>query len=251
MTLTQDDLSRRTLLTALGFGTAALPFGARPVNAAMPASCSSDSAETNRMTTRYATKQVGEVEVFYREAGPRDAPVLLLLHGFPTASHMFRDLIPLLSDRYRVIAPDLPGFGNTIAPPRAKFEYSFDRLAEVVEGFVDAMGLTRYSLFIFDCEAPTGLRLAMRHPERVSAIISQTRTPMSRDSARNGNPGRPTGATPPRRTARPAGLRSATRPSTFSTSRVRPPGSSRPMASRWTSSSYAGRRRWRSSSTSS
>ncbi|MCJ2083362.1 alpha/beta fold hydrolase [Methylobacterium sp. J-090] len=125
------------------------------------------------MTVSYGTKQVGEVGVFYREAGPRDAPVLLLLHGFPTASHMFRDLIPRLADRYRVIAPDLPGFGNTTAPGRGTFEYSFDRLAEVIEGFVDAMGLKRYALYIFDYGAPTGLRLAMRHPERVSAIISQ------------------------------------------------------------------------------
>lgn len=125
------------------------------------------------MTVGYGTKQVGDVGVFYREAGPRDAPVLLLLHGFPTASHMFRDLIPLLADRYRVIAPDLPGFGNTTSPGREAFDYSFDRLAEVIEGFVEAMGLTRYALYIFDYGAPTGFRLAMRHPERVTAIVSQ------------------------------------------------------------------------------
>uniref|UniRef100_UPI0025982825 alpha/beta fold hydrolase n=1 Tax=uncultured Methylobacterium sp. TaxID=157278 RepID=UPI0025982825 len=86
------------------------------------------------MTVGYGTRQVGDVGIFYREAGPRDAPVLLLLHGFPTASHMFRDLIPLLADRYRVIAPDLPGFGNTTSPGRDAFDYSFDRLAEVIEG---------------------------------------------------------------------------------------------------------------------
>ena len=125
------------------------------------------------MTVSYGTRQVGDVGVFYREAGSPDAPVLLLLHGFPTSSHMFRDLIPLLADRYRVLAPDLPGFGNTVAPGRGTFAYSFDRLAEVIEGFVDAMGLARYALYIFDYGAPTGLRLAMRHPERVSAIISQ------------------------------------------------------------------------------
>jgi pimeloyl-ACP methyl ester carboxylesterase len=125
------------------------------------------------MFVRYATRKVGDVEMFYREAGPQDAPVILLLHGFPTASHMFRDLIPLLADRYRVVAPDLPGFGNTVAPGRAAFAYTFDHLAELLEGFVDAMGLTRYSLYIFDYGAPTGLRLAMRHPERVSAIITQ------------------------------------------------------------------------------
>jgi pimeloyl-ACP methyl ester carboxylesterase len=131
------------------------------------------SGKASIMTVRYGTKQVGDVSVFYREAGPADAPVLLLLHGFPTASHMFRDLIPLLADRYRVIAPDLPGFGNTVAPRRAAFEYSFDRLAEVIGGFTDALGLTRYALYIFDYGAPTGLRLAMEHPERVTAIISQ------------------------------------------------------------------------------
>jgi pimeloyl-ACP methyl ester carboxylesterase len=125
------------------------------------------------MKVTYATRKVGDVEVFYREAGAADAPVLLLLHGFPTSSHMFRDLIPLLADRYHVIAPDLPGFGNTVAPGRDKFEYSFDHLAEVTEGFVDALGLTRYALYIFDYGAPTGLRLAMKHPERVTAIVSQ------------------------------------------------------------------------------
>ncbi|WP_243049583.1 alpha/beta hydrolase [Dyella sp. RRB7] len=125
------------------------------------------------MSVRFGTQQVGDVTVFYREAGPADAPVLLLLHGFPTSGHMFRDLMPALADRYRVIAPDLPGFGNTKAPPRGSFDYSFDKLAEVIGGFVDALGLARYALYIFDYGAPTGLRLAMRHPERVSAIITQ------------------------------------------------------------------------------
>ena len=121
----------------------------------------------------YRTQQVGEVEIFYREVGPVDAPVILLLHGFPTSSHMFRDLMPLLADRYRLIAPDLPGFGLTKAPPRGAFTYSFDALADVVGGFVDALGLERYALYIFDYGAPTGLRLAMKHPERVTAIVTQ------------------------------------------------------------------------------
>ena len=122
---------------------------------------------------RYRKQKVGTVEVFYREAGPIDAPVVLLLHGFPSASHMFRDLIPQLADRYRVIAPDLPGFGQTQAPPRGEFSYTFDALASVIGGFVDALRLKRYALYIFDYGAPTGLRLAMKHPERVTAIISQ------------------------------------------------------------------------------
>lgn len=122
---------------------------------------------------RYRRQQVGPVEVFYREAGAADAPVLLLLHGFPSSSHMFRDLIPQLADRYRVIAPDLPGFGLTQAPGRGSFDYSFDNLAEVIGQFVEALGLTRYALYVFDYGAPTGFRLAMAHPERVTAIISQ------------------------------------------------------------------------------
>lgn len=125
------------------------------------------------MKTRYGFRQVGDVEVFYREAGPRDAPVILLLHGFPTASHMFRDLIPLLADRFRLVAPDLPGFGQTKSPPRGTFEYTFDNLAEVIEGFTVAMSLHRYALYVFDYGAPVGLRIAMRHPDRVWAIISQ------------------------------------------------------------------------------
>ncbi len=124
-------------------------------------------------TINYRTRSVGEVDMFYREAGPADAPVILLLHGFPTSSHMFRDLIPALADRYHVIAPDLPGFGQTKAPARGEFDYTFDALAEVLGHFVDAIGLGRFALYIFDYGAPVGLRLAMRHPERVTAIISQ------------------------------------------------------------------------------
>ncbi len=124
-------------------------------------------------TIHYRKRRVGDVDVLYREAGPSDAPVVLLLHGFPTASHMFRDPIPLLTDRYRLIAPDLPGFGQTKAPPRGTFDYTFDRLADVIEGFTGALSLDRYALYIFDYGAPVGLRLGMRHPERVSAIISQ------------------------------------------------------------------------------
>jgi pimeloyl-ACP methyl ester carboxylesterase len=125
------------------------------------------------MNVTYGTRTVGDVEVFYREAGPTDAPVMLLLHGFPTSGHMFRDLIPMLADRYRVIAPDLPGFGNTKAPGPDRFEYSFDHLADVIADFVDALRLKRYAIYIFDYGAPTGLRLALKHPERVTAIISQ------------------------------------------------------------------------------
>ena len=121
----------------------------------------------------FRSRKVGDADVFYREAGPDDGPIVLLLHGFPTASHMFRDLIPDLADRYHVIAPDLPGFGNTVTPPRGAFTYSFDKLAEVMAGFVDALGLDRFALYVFDYGAPVGLRLALRFPERISAIVSQ------------------------------------------------------------------------------
>jgi pimeloyl-ACP methyl ester carboxylesterase len=125
------------------------------------------------MKVSYATKRVGDVDVFYRRAGDPKAPTILLLHGFPTSGHQFRELIPKLADRYQVIAPDLPGFGQTVAPPRPRFEYSFDHLAEVIGGFVDALELKRYAMYIFDYGAPTGLRLAVKHPEGVSAIITQ------------------------------------------------------------------------------
>ena len=113
------------------------------------------------------------VEVFYRAAGDPKAPVVLLLHGFPASSFMFRELIPRLADQYRVIAPDLPGFGFTEVPEERKYRYSFDALAHTLEAFTDALGLNRYVIYVFDYGAPTGLRLAMAHPERVTAIVSQ------------------------------------------------------------------------------
>lgn len=113
------------------------------------------------------------VNVFYREAGPADAPVLLLLHGYPTSSHMFRELMPRLAARYRVIAPDLPGFGFTEVPAARNYAYTFDSLAKTMDAFVEALGLKRYALYVFDYGAPTGFRLALAHPERVTAIVSQ------------------------------------------------------------------------------
>jgi pimeloyl-ACP methyl ester carboxylesterase len=113
------------------------------------------------------------VRVFYREAGPADAPVVLLLHGFPTSSFQYRELIPRLADRYRVIAPDLPGFGFTEVPPERHYPYTFDALATTILAFTDALKLTRYAIYVFDYGAPTGFRLALSAPERISAIVSQ------------------------------------------------------------------------------
>ncbi len=125
------------------------------------------------MTLSYRTATVGGLKVFYRSAGNPEHPAVLLLHGFPTSSHMFRDLIPALADRYYVVAPDLPGFGFSDAPGRASFKYSFDHLAEVIDRFTEELKLKRYVIYVFDYGAPVGFRLALRHPERITAIISQ------------------------------------------------------------------------------
>jgi pimeloyl-ACP methyl ester carboxylesterase len=130
------------------------------------------SAST-RATTTYHTISVDGVRVFYREAGPKDAPTLLLLHGFPSSSRMFDSLMPLLADRYHLIAPDYPGFGNSDAPAPAQFTYTFDHLAAVIGGLVEALGLTRYVLFVQDYGGPVGFRLALAHPERVRALVIQ------------------------------------------------------------------------------
>jgi pimeloyl-ACP methyl ester carboxylesterase len=123
--------------------------------------------------TRYHHAIVDGSKIFYREAGPKTAPTILLLHGFPTSSHMFRNLIPSLADRYHVIAPDLPGFGFSDAPDRKRFRYTFEHLAKVIGSFTQAIDVERYAIYVFDYGAPVGLRLALAHPERITAIISQ------------------------------------------------------------------------------
>jgi pimeloyl-ACP methyl ester carboxylesterase len=122
---------------------------------------------------RYNTIRVNELDVFYREAGPQDAPTILLLHGFPTSSNMFRNLIPLLAKSFHVVAPDYPGFGQTSMPTHSDFDYSFENLTNVVEQLVSKLGLTRYSIYVMDYGAPIGYRLALRHPDQVQALIVQ------------------------------------------------------------------------------
>jgi pimeloyl-ACP methyl ester carboxylesterase len=137
------------------------------------ASSATESNEYKIPLTHRKRVDADGVRVFYREAGDPNAPVVLLLHGFPASSFQYRELIPRLADRYRVIAPDLPGFGFTEVPAARNYVYTFDALAKTIEAFTDALHLTKYALYIFDYGAPTGIRLAMAHPERVTAIVSQ------------------------------------------------------------------------------
>jgi len=121
----------------------------------------------------HRTVKVRDLDIFYREAGPKDAPAVLLLHGFPTSSQMFRNLIPVLGERYRVIAPDYPGFGHSSMPSRDQFAYTFDNLSSIVEEFTSTLGLSRCALYVQDYGAPIGYRFASRRPERIAAIVVQ------------------------------------------------------------------------------
>jgi pimeloyl-ACP methyl ester carboxylesterase len=125
------------------------------------------------MSAAYRSASVRGINVFYREAGAPNAPAVLLIHGFPTSSHMFRELIPRLAESYHVIAPDLPGFGFSDAPDRSQFRYTFENLARIIAEFTDAIGLHRFAIYVFDYGAPVGFRLALAHPGRITAIISQ------------------------------------------------------------------------------
>jgi pimeloyl-ACP methyl ester carboxylesterase len=139
----------------------------------MSISVSSTTATPTEKYVSIHSVEFDGLKLFYREAGPDDAPVLLLLHGFPTSSLMFRELMPRLAARYRVVAPDLPGFGFTEVPPDRKYSYTFDSLAVTINAFAEKLGLRRFALYIFDYGAPVGLRLALAHPERITAIVSQ------------------------------------------------------------------------------
>lgn len=160
----KNSMNKEDLATTSGRQAAAT--GAAPAADTRPAAARVPYTSIRRV-------EADGVGVFYREAGEPDAPVVLLLHGFPTSSFMYRELIPRLADQYRVIAPDLPGFGFTDVPAERKYKYSFDALARTISAFTDALQLMRYALYVFDYGAPTGFRLAMAHPERVTAIVSQ------------------------------------------------------------------------------
>src|SRR5262245_10420947 len=162
----------RTTLVAL-FGTAAIGLG---LMLPYPSHARDEKpADMKAGTPRveYRTVRIDGLDIFYREAGPKDAPAILLLHGFPTSSHMFRNLIPALADEFRLVAPDYPGFGASSMPPRDKFKYSFDNFADTVEKFTEKVGLKKYVLYVQDYGAPVGYRLAVKHPDRVSAIVVQ------------------------------------------------------------------------------
>ena len=157
-------LAGRAALALLAAAVTALPLrAAEPSEATAPAV----------YPTQYKTAKVEGLSIFYREAGPANAPTLVLLHGFPTSSNMFRNLIPALSDRYHVIAPDYPGYGQSSAPSVADFQYTFDHLANVVDALIQQLGVEKYSLYVMDYGAPVGFRIAARHPERVQSLIIQ------------------------------------------------------------------------------
>src|SRR2546428_10519961 len=122
-------------------------------------------------TVTFRKVDVDGIKVFYREAGPKDAPTILLLHGFPTAGHMFRDLIPQLADRFRLVAPDLPAFGQSDMPVRGAFTYTVENIANVIDRFTEVIGLRRFAVYVFDYGAPVGFRLALRHPDRLTAVV--------------------------------------------------------------------------------
>lgn len=138
--------------------------------------------------TKHQHATVDGLQIFYREAGPTNAPTILLLHGFPTSSHMFRSLIPALADRYHVVAPDLPGFGFSYAPDRKQFRYTFEHLAKIIARFTEVVGLDRFAIYVFDYGAPVGLRIALAHPDRITAIISQNGNAYEEGLSRGWNP---------------------------------------------------------------
>jgi pimeloyl-ACP methyl ester carboxylesterase len=144
----------------------------------------------------YKTARINALDIFYREAGPPDAPALLLLHGFPTSSNMFRNLVPRLATSFHVIAPDFPGFGQSSMPERGRFAYTFENLANVVDALVGQLGLSRFSLYVMDYGAPVGYRVALRRPEQVQALIVQNGNAYEEGLPSSGTRSRSTGRIP-------------------------------------------------------
>ena len=172
MTRTKNTTFAVSLLAAAALAAALAKPGGAASKPPPPSPSLSDSG-AGAVQVLHKTVKVGDLDIFYREAGPKDAPTLLLLHGFPTSSQMFRDLIPALADRYHLFAPDYPGYGHSSMPPRDKFAYTFDNLAAVVDQFTEKVGLSRYALYVQDYGAPVGYRLAVKHPERVTGFVVQ------------------------------------------------------------------------------
>ncbi len=166
-------MARKTAKTVLALVVVIAASLAGALMTAAPMHQVSEAATPKKHRTLHKTITVDGLEISYREAGPKNAPTILLLHGFPTSSHMFRNLIPALSDTFHLVAPDYPGFGNSSMPPVDQFEYTFDNLAEVMDKFTQKLGLKRYTLYVMDYGAPVGYRLALKHPERVQALIVQ------------------------------------------------------------------------------
>ena len=166
--------SRRILLTGAAVIATSLSLALFNYSSSSIAQeAAKQEASSNTTSVRYHTVSIDGVDVFYREAGRKDAPAVLLLHGFPTSSHMYRNLIAALAGKYRVIAPDYPGFGQSAMPDRAKFSYTFGNYAQLVEALTEKLGVDRYALYVMDYGAPVGFRLAAKHPERVTALIVQ------------------------------------------------------------------------------
>ncbi len=164
---------KKFFTTARSIAMAAMFLSPTLAPAALYAQNSTIASSETSGVVQHKTIKIDGLDIFYREAGPKTAPTLLLLHGFPTSSHMFRDLIPALADKYHVVAPDYPGYGYSSMPKVNEFDYSFDNLANVIEKFTKQVGLTKYSLYLMDYGAPIGFRIAAKHPERIESLIIQ------------------------------------------------------------------------------
>ena len=193
-------MRRREFTSLLGGAVAAWPVSASAQHVTSPGLQAATAPGEALAETPYHIIDVGGLDIFYREAGPAGAPVVLLLHGFPTSSRMFRNLIPMLADKYRVVAPDYPAFGHTAVPSRAEFHYTHAHLSQVVEALLEKLGITRFAMYVMDFGGPIGYRLMLKYPIASQALSSRThRRSESRSVARSGRPSWRTGRTVRRR----------------------------------------------------